>query len=73
MSGRTLRGRLEREDFGGVTWILVTDDGERWQLQGAIDPAWTGRRLTVHGAPAAAQFGFAMVGPVFEVERAEIE
>lgn len=71
MSAMTLRGRLERQDFAGATWVLVADDGERWQLRGAVDPTWTGRRLTVHGTPAAAQFGFAMVGPVFEVERVE--
>lgn len=73
MSRETLRGRLETADFAGPAWVLVTDAGERWQLRGTIEPTWQGRRVRVHGAPAAAQFGFVMVGPVFEVERVELD
>jgi hypothetical protein len=69
MSASQLEGRLERDDFAGPVMILVTDAGERWQLRGGVDPGSIGRRIRVEGAPAAEQFGFVMVGPIFDVSR----
>lgn len=66
-----LEGRLEVADFGGAVARLVTDGGERWELRGVSAAAWAGQRVRVRGRRAAAQFGFAMVGPVCEVVEIE--
>lgn len=72
MSDVTLEGTLHLDDFGGSVITLQTADGQRWQLQGIKPgdlPADPARRVRVQGARAAAQFGFAMVGPILEVRR----
>lgn len=71
MSDETIDGRLERDDFGGPTLILRADDGQRFQLKGDVPRRWVGQRVRVHGSPAEAQFGFAMVGPIIDVRRVE--
>lgn len=68
----TLEGRLRLESFGGETCILETRDGDQWQLVGSVDRALVGQQVRVTGAPANAQFGFAMAGPVFEARGIEL-
>ena len=71
MSARTLEGTVSRDDFGGPVLILRTAAGQSFQLRGDVSPALVGRRVRVDGTEAAAQFGFAMVGPVIDVSRIE--
>ena len=64
---QTLTGTLEHVDLGAGSWVLVTDDGTRWQLAGAIPERLAGRQVEVRGKPAAL-FGFGAGGKTLEVE-----
>jgi hypothetical protein len=59
-----------RELGGSKTWILEGPEGPH-ELKGAVDASLLGRRVTVHGELAEAQFGFSMSGPVIDVRRME--
>lgn len=59
------RGRLERRDLEGGTWVLVTANGT-WTLYGDISlPA--GSEVEVEGEEGG--FGIGMAGPSIEVRR----
>ncbi len=67
----TLTGTLSMRELGGAkTWVLDAPEGPH-ELRGAVDSSLIGRRVRVEGELAAAQFGFAMSGPVVRVTRME--
>jgi hypothetical protein len=59
------RGRLERRDLEGGTWVLVSR-GEEWTLYGDI-PDLRGAEVEVEGDEGG--FGIGMAGPSIEVRR----
>ncbi|MEZ5094511.1 hypothetical protein [Nocardioides sp.] len=69
----SLAGLLHHLDLEGGVWVLDADSGERLQLLGSIDPAWSGRRLTVTGIRRTEVMTTAQVGPVFELIAAALE
>ena len=64
-----LTGELRREFFGGDVWVLRTDDGQSYQLNGEIPETLLDRRVQVEASRAEAAFGFAMVGAILDVRR----
>lgn len=60
------RGRLERRDVSGGTWVLVTPTGD-WTLYGAVPAALAGREVEVEGDEGG--FGIGMTGPTLAVRR----
>ena len=64
-----LRGLVHLEHFGGPVYVLRTDDARQFELRGDAVAAWIGREIVVEARPAAAAYGFSMVGPVLEVDR----
>ena len=45
----TFKGKLEFEDIGAGTWVLVTASGERYTLQGDVPSGLSGRQVKVKG------------------------
>lgn len=66
MASRDYTGILEHVDLGSGAWVLVDDDGTRWQLDGDIPDKLVGRRVRLTGKESAG-FGFAMSGPTLKV------
>lgn len=65
----TWRGKLEHVDLGAGAWVLVTDDGKRLALDGAVPPGLDGAVVEVEGAVSGG-FGFLMTGdPTVRVTR----
>ncbi|MED5369939.1 MAG: DUF5818 domain-containing protein [Myxococcota bacterium] len=65
----TLQGTLSREFFGGEVWVLRTQDGQAYQLQGQVPPKLEGKQVEVIGEASDAAFGVAMVGPILDIKR----
>jgi hypothetical protein len=65
-----LQGILKRVDLGTGAWVLETPDGQRYQLVGAVPGALKDRPVRVD-AEAMEAMGFAMVGPILQVQRIE--
>jgi len=64
----TFRGRVRRSDLEGGHWVLVTDQGVVYQLQGGgADLLVDGVKAEIEGKIAASQMGIAMVGDILEV------
>ena len=55
-------GKLEFEDMGAGAWVLVTEDGDRYTLQGDVPSRLSGQKVTVTGKKTGGAFGFAMLG-----------
>lgn len=64
-----LRGRLMRADLGPGVLVLETADGQRWSLEGRINPGLVGQQVEVEGDEEEGAFGFAMVGPTLQVRQ----
>lgn len=60
------RGRLERRDVSGGTWVLVTRTGS-WTLYGNVPAALAGKEVEVEGDEGG--FGIGMSGPTLAVRR----
>lgn len=60
-------GTIEKSDLEGGLWILVADDGERYQLEGAEDVK-DGQRVTVEGKVERDLMGIGMSGAIFKVK-----
>ena len=56
----TVVGRLERVDVGMGAWVLVTPDGRRFQLDGAVPDGLTGSNVVATGEQQPSH-GFAML------------
>lgn len=61
------KGKLVRADLGAGGWMLETDDGETYQLDGDIPASLAGKRVEVKGKKSGG-FGFVMGGPTLQVE-----
>jgi hypothetical protein len=63
-------GRVSRSDLEGGHWVLITDQGVTYQLQGGgADLLKDGARAEVEGRVAAGQMGLAMLGEILEIKR----
>jgi hypothetical protein len=73
----TLRGRLERRDLEGGTWVLVLDRiagvDREWVLIGSVPPGLAGTQVEIEGDKDGGSdggnggFGLFMQGPQFKV------
>lgn len=63
-----LTGQVRFEDLEGGLWLLVAEDGTRYQLDGG-DPGLRqdGQRVEVEGEVADDSMGFGMTGPILRV------
>jgi len=60
-------GTLRHADLEGGVWLLVADDGRRWQLSPAPRGFSDGDRVDVDGDADAQAVSFQMAGPVLRV------
>jgi len=61
-------GTVEKSDLEGGLWLLVTDDGDRYQLDGASGLT-DGARVVVEGKVDKGGFGIGMTGPILKVDK----
>jgi hypothetical protein len=61
-------GTVKRSDLEGGHWLLVTDDGDQYQLDGARDLT-DGAAVEVEGKVDKEAFGFGMTGPIIKVKK----
>lgn len=69
-----VEGKIERQGFGSGTWALVSPSGETYELHQA--PAalqQAGITVKVSGKIRDDIMTMAMIGPVLEVERFEVQ
>ncbi|HJN73337.1 MAG TPA: DUF5818 domain-containing protein [Myxococcota bacterium] len=69
----TLTGTLSREFFGGPLWVLRSDDGASYQLNGEVPEKLEGCRVRVRAKKAKGQFGIAMIGEILDLSSIEAE
>jgi hypothetical protein len=61
-------GRVSRSDVEGGHWVLITDQGVCYQLDGGgPDLLRDGAHAEVEGRIASGKMGIAMVGDILEV------
>jgi len=63
-----LTGTVQKSDLEGGHWLLVTDDGEQFQLDGATGLK-DGQKVTVEGNVDRGAFGIGMTGPILKVSK----
>ncbi|HUQ03033.1 MAG TPA: DUF5818 domain-containing protein [Kofleriaceae bacterium] len=61
-------GTVQRSDLEGGHWLLVTADGDQYQLDGARDLV-AGQKVEVEGKVDKEAFGFGMTGPILRVKK----
>ena len=61
-------GTVEKSDLEGGHWLLVTADGDRYQLDGAKGLT-DGAKVVVEGAVDKGGFGIGMTGPILKVTK----
>jgi Protein of unknown function (DUF5818) len=65
-----LKGRLTFEDLGAGAWVLVSEDGKRYELHGvAGDKLSEGARVEVEGELDKGSVSTAMAAPALHVKR----
>jgi hypothetical protein len=64
-----LKGTINRTDLEGGHWLLKTEDGDQYQLVGALDGCKDGLRVEIEGKVDKQAMGFGMVGPHFSVTK----
>jgi hypothetical protein len=70
---KTIQGKIEKSDLEGGLWLLVTDSGDRYQLEGGDRELYIiGRRVSVTGREEDQMMGIGMTGPLFKVKKYEI-
>jgi len=70
---KTIKGKIEKSEVEGGIWLLVTDSGERYQLDGGDRELYIkGRRVSVTGKEEKDMMGIGMMGPIFKVKKYEI-
>ncbi len=63
------QGRVSRSDLEGGHWVLITDQGVTYQLDGGgPDLLKDGARAEVEGRLAGGKMGIAMLGDILEVK-----
>lgn len=60
-------GIIKRSDLEGGHWLLVTDGGEEYQLEGGDDYA-AGQLVDIDGKVDSGAMGLAMTGPILKVK-----
>lgn len=65
----TLLGTLRRMAIEGGTWLLVADDGRRFQLDSVPNDTQDGARVEVEGDARPQGVSFQMAAPMFAVRR----
>ena len=63
-----LSGTITKSDLEGGHWLLVTADGEQYQLEGAKDVK-DGAHVVVEGKVDKGGFGIGMTGPILKVSK----
>lgn len=56
-----VEGKLERKDLGTGVWVVTTDDGRRFMLDGTVPEGLVGKRVRLDGDPVESM-GLGMVG-----------
>ena len=64
-----LTGTLSKEFFGGDVWVLRTDEGAQYQLNGSVPSSLDGKKVKVSAKRSKAQFGISMVGDILDVSK----
>lgn len=62
------KGTVKRSDLEGGHWLLVTEDGDQYQLDGARDLV-DGQQVEIDGKVDKAAFSFGMTGPIIKVKK----
>jgi hypothetical protein len=57
----TIEGKLERLDLGPGVWVVTTDQGSRFTLDGAVPEGLADKRVRIEGA-LSDSMGIGMVG-----------
>jgi hypothetical protein len=63
-----LKGTIRRNDLSGGHWVIETDKGQTYQLDGALDGAKDGIQAEVEGKLEKDMMGIGMTGPHFTVQ-----
>ncbi len=63
----TLTGTLRLLDLEGGTWLLLADDGRRFQLDPPPQGHASGERVEVDGDPEPARMSFQMAAPLLRL------
>ncbi|MDQ7824114.1 MAG: DUF5818 domain-containing protein [Candidatus Eremiobacteraeota bacterium] len=70
---KTIKGKIEKSELEGGIWVLVTDKGEQYQLDGGDRELYIqGRKVSVTGTEQRDMMGIGMMGPLFKVKKYEI-
>ncbi|CAN5477684.1 hypothetical protein BH11MYX1_BH11MYX1_18140 [soil metagenome] len=64
-----LKGTIRRSDLEGGQWIFVAEDGEQYQLNGALAMAKDGLSAEVEGKVDKGTMSFGMMGTQFTVNK----
>jgi hypothetical protein len=65
-----VKGRITFEDLGAGAWVLVSEDGKRYELRGLDHGKLSeGARVEVEGELDAGAVSTAMAGPALRVKR----
>lgn len=64
-----LKGTIRRSDVEGGHWILVVDNGEQYQLNGAVGSPTDGSSVEVEGKVDKNTMSFGMMGTQFTVNK----
>lgn len=62
-------GTIRRSDLEGGHWVLETEGGERYQLEGELAHCQDGLRAEVTGDVAKDRMSFGMMGTSFVVKK----
>jgi hypothetical protein len=65
---KKLSGVIKKSDLEGGHWLLVTEEGEEYQLD-FEDELAEGARVEVEGKIEKSAFGIGMTGPIFKVSK----
>ena len=63
-----LSGTIKKSDLEGGHWLLVTEDGEQYQLEG-VNEIKDGQHVVVEGKVERDAFGIGMTGPILKVKK----
>ena len=64
-----LVGTVKKSDLEGGHWILETEDGDQYQLQGKLGHLKDGMRARVEGKVDKGSMGIGMTGPSLHVDK----
>ena len=63
------QGTVQRSDLEGGVVQLATDDGDVYELEGAIDDGLIGKQVVVEGTVDKEAMSFTMTGPRLVVSK----